>query len=104
MDIRENENGTVTVNGLEIDGFVAEEKSCPYCSESPTIYFDAFDSYACPRCDRWAEQPCRDPGCAYCRNRPEAPFPDRSAPGSSVERAAPSGGVSPISDPERESY
>jgi len=39
LDIRENDNGTVTFDGLTIGGFIADGKTCPFCSESPTIYF-----------------------------------------------------------------
>jgi hypothetical protein len=80
LDIREDDDGTVTLDGLTIGGFVAPEKSCPFCSEVPTIYFDAFDSYACPRCDRWTEAPCSDRKCKFCPERPSVPFSGQSAP------------------------
>jgi hypothetical protein len=73
MEIREND-ATVTIDGQDIDGFIAEERPCQFCNETPSIYFDLYDTYACPRCNLWLEEACSDPGCDCCSVRPTVPF------------------------------
>ncbi|GDY07722.1 hypothetical protein LBMAG52_12080 [Planctomycetia bacterium] len=74
MEIRENLNGTVAVNGATVVGFIAPEKTCHLCGFDKTIYFDQHDAYACPACKQWLEGACSDPQCSYCPKRPAHPF------------------------------
>lgn len=74
MEILDNDDGTLTIDGRVIDGFIAEDRPCQFCHKSPSIYFDSSDTYACPRCNLWLEERCSDPGCRWCPNRPIVPF------------------------------
>ncbi|MBD8026958.1 hypothetical protein H9636_09855 [Ureibacillus sp. Re31] len=68
-------NGVVIVNNFEIVGFVDEENNCMIC-EMNLIYYEDYDAYICPKCNRWTETKCSDSNCNYCINRPEKPLPN----------------------------
>lgn len=73
MKIKEID-GIVIINNFEIDdGFVDEENCCMICKMN-LIYYEDFDAYFCPICNRWTETKCNDSNCEYCVNRPEKPF------------------------------
>jgi hypothetical protein len=73
MNIKETDT-TVIIDGIEIEGFIDEERFCPIC-RSNQVYFDDYDSYFCPECNYWIEKKCGDPHCDYCSNRPYKPLP-----------------------------
>lgn len=72
MEITER-NGKVTIDDIEFYGGIQQESHCTTC-KSNLIYYDRFDSYFCPKCNRWTESKCDDPHCRYCPNRPEKPL------------------------------
>ena len=78
MEIRDD-GASVIVDGVAFSGFLADDRSCQFCDGVPTVYLDEFDAYACPSCNRWLEEKCRDPYCGRCPNRPEVPFGARES-------------------------
>lgn len=74
MDLRKNDDGTVSVGDYTTSGFLARNRSCRFCGFTPAVYLDDHDAYACPKCRKWLESACSDPDCNYCRNRPAEPF------------------------------
>ncbi len=45
---------------------------CPVC-ESEKQYSNKYDAYFCELCNKWLEEPCKDPECQFCTTRPEKP-------------------------------
>lgn len=48
----------------------------PVCSkniEHVVMRSEKYDDYACLQCNEWLYKPCTDPGCEFCKNRPERP-------------------------------
>ena len=41
---------------------------CDQCG-SRTRHFERVDAYGCMVCDRWQEEACSDPTCAFCAKR-----------------------------------
>ena len=73
MELREDGN-TVIVDSRVISGFLADDRSCQFCQAAQSVYFDEFDAYACPYCNRWLEEACGDLACDRCTNRAATPF------------------------------
>jgi hypothetical protein len=73
--IEEPERIVVRIDGVELRGWIDEEKACPKCGASE-IYYETYDANFCPTCNVWLEQGCGDESCAYCRQRPEHPLPE----------------------------
>jgi hypothetical protein len=71
---KEDAGGRVLIDGYVIDGFVDDETHCRTCG-GPRVYYDDYDAFFCPECNLWLESRCDDPGCSYCRNRPDKPLP-----------------------------
>jgi len=47
----------------------------PYCTlHELSYYFEKYDSYFCPKCNRWLDEQCSDPNCEFCVNRPDIPL------------------------------
>ena len=65
--------GKVRIDNFEFYGDIQQDKFCSGC-KSNLIYYDDYDSYFCPQCNRWTETKCSDPHCKYCSNRPERPL------------------------------
>jgi hypothetical protein len=42
-------------------------RTCPSC-RGPIVRLDAYDAYACRKCDHWFSKPCTDERgvCSYC--------------------------------------
>ena len=51
---------------------VPGEQFCEFCGEA-LLYSWRHDAYFCPECDIWTDEPCDDPRCKYCADRPERP-------------------------------
>lgn len=66
------DNGKVIINGVEIDGSIADEK-CSKCGNF-LILHERYDSYFCAYCNEWKEGKCSDTNCFYCKDRPERPL------------------------------
>lgn len=66
-------HGKVIINDFEFYGQIQQGKVCSKC-KCNLVYYDEFDTYFCPECNRWMESKCNDPECAYCPNRPETPL------------------------------
>lgn len=49
-------------------------KNCPTC-RMRIVRLDAYDAYACRRCDRWFSKPCPDKRCDYCTALAKLPRP-----------------------------
>lgn len=45
---------------------------CWSCNERGR-YKEQWDSYLCPKCNKWITEPCTDEECFYCKNRPITP-------------------------------
>ncbi len=72
MEIREEaEKSLVFINGLAIFAFVDEEL-CHKCNKNKLYSYD-YDAFFCIHCDEWLEQPCQDPDCKHCKERPPKP-------------------------------
>jgi len=72
MEIREAD-GIVKIDEFELYGHIEQGKYCSEC-KFELVYYDKFDTYFCPACNRWTESRCSDPDCNYCLNRPEKPL------------------------------
>ncbi|MDD4564211.1 MAG: hypothetical protein PHE79_01800 [Eubacteriales bacterium] len=72
MNIIENENDKVTIDGIRIEGFISDDR-CKVCNQNLILY-KKYDALFCPECNQWAESKCSDPDCVYCRNRPDKPL------------------------------
>jgi hypothetical protein len=72
----EEKDDYVLIDNFEIDGFIDEEKFCLIC-KSNFIYYEDFDTYFCPKCNKWTEKKCGDPDCDDCTKRPEKPLANR---------------------------
>jgi hypothetical protein len=59
------------VGELQLEGWMAPA-SCTVC-RGPLIHYVVFDALFCPECNAWTAILCQDPGCTYCRVRPERP-------------------------------
>jgi hypothetical protein len=49
--------------------------TCEKHPDAETIYVDRCDAFWCPLCPRWVEEPCSDPTCRFCVDRPAEPPP-----------------------------
>lgn len=49
---------------------------CPTCNSS-RIYHEKYDSYFCPKCNKWLEEKCNDVKCIYCIERPDKPLKEK---------------------------
>ncbi|MFF5993631.1 hypothetical protein AAGS61_02600 [Lysinibacillus sp. KU-BSD001] len=63
----------VIIDGFKFYGHIEENQFCAACKFN-LVYYEDFDAYFCPKCNRWTESPCSDPDCKYCSNRPEKPL------------------------------
>lgn len=75
MKIKEVD-GKVRIDDFEFYGQIQQAKYCSTCKFN-LVYYDDFDTYFCPRCNRWIESKCSDPTCNYCSTRPEKPLSDK---------------------------
>lgn len=74
MKIIENtEEGTITINGKTIHGFIDDVYQCKICDGDMALY-QRYDAYFCPECNEWGEKACEDPDCYFCQERPEKPL------------------------------
>ena len=75
MKIEENEKeGIVKIENKIINGFLdAENKKHENCG-TIRIYYEDYDDYFCPKCNKWLESKCSDPKCEYCPKRPIKPL------------------------------
>ncbi len=48
------------------------QMDCPQCG-TKAIRIDEYDSYACRKCVIWLGNPCSDPECEFCAERPDYP-------------------------------
>ncbi len=64
--------GVVEINGHQIDGWI-DDTPCTTCA-SRRIYHTEFDAFFCAECNVWLESNCPDPGCEFCKNRPDKPL------------------------------
>lgn len=72
-------DGKIRIGDLEFYGQIQHGSKCAACKAN-LIYYDAFDTYFCPKCNEWTEPKCSDPSCTYCPNRPDTPLnPDKVA-------------------------
>jgi hypothetical protein len=51
-------------------------RTCPECGQSLSRH-EVYDAYYCST-HSWTEPVCDDPGCDFCRGRPETPSGNRS--------------------------
>lgn len=65
--------GKVIIDNFEFYGQIEQDMYCTKCKFN-LVYYDDFDAYFCPKCNRWTESKCSDPTCKYCPNRPEKPL------------------------------
>lgn len=63
-------HGKVIINDFEFYDQIQQGKVCSKC-KCNLVYYDEFDTYFCPECNRSMESKCNDPECAYYPNRPE---------------------------------
>lgn len=72
MMIKEDvEKEKVIVNGLEVKDFIGNNK----CKCGTTeVYYEKYDAYFCPKCNKWLESGCNDPNCEFCKDRPKKPL------------------------------
>ena len=68
------DNGTVSVNGFLLSGYIAENRQCDKCNHF-LIYNSQFDALFCPIDRTWCFPKCDDPECRYCSVRPDKPLP-----------------------------
>jgi hypothetical protein len=66
------EEGWIIIDGVRVEGHMTEE-CCPSCNR-PLIYHETYDAHFCAFCNRWIEEACGDPKCAFCRDRPCFPL------------------------------
>lgn len=66
----------VNINDFEFYGYIDWKQFCSNCKFC-LVYYEDFDAYFCPKCNRWTESKCSDPSCKYCPNRLEVPLPNR---------------------------
>lgn len=62
----------VEIEGLMLEGWIAQA-SCTAC-HGQLVHYIVFDALCCPSCNTWAAVLCDDPGCLFCRVRPERPL------------------------------
>ncbi|MFY0518812.1 hypothetical protein ACOMCU_13430 [Lysinibacillus sp. UGB7] len=63
----------VIIDGFEFYGHIVHKQCCSKCKFN-LVYYEDFDAYFCPKCNRWTESRCNDPKCKYCPTRPEKPI------------------------------
>lgn len=74
----EEKFGKVIIDRFEFYGQIEERKFCSVCKFN-LVYYDAFDTYFCPKCNNWTESKCVEPNCKCCSNRPEKPLISKKA-------------------------
>jgi hypothetical protein len=67
------ETGEIIIDGFRFYGYIDGER-CQTCEEFQ-IYYDKYDAYFCPKCNKWKDSNCGDPDCLYCNKRPLKPLP-----------------------------
>jgi len=74
MKIKElRDKGIVIIDNHRIRGFLdVDGRKCD-CG-TILVYYDKYDTYFCPKCNKWTESKCNDPSCDYCKNRPKMPL------------------------------
>lgn len=50
------------------------DSRCPYCDRKTILQYYKYDAKFCISCNIWLNAACNDPGCPFCRNRPESPY------------------------------
>lgn len=48
-------------------------QSCKYLELPDSKYCEQYDAYYNPKTDEWLEKKCSDPGCEFCKDRPDKP-------------------------------
>ncbi|MGT2772455.1 hypothetical protein [Streptococcus marimammalium] len=67
------EDGTLFINGVELDGFIDEDSYCKICAANQCYLYD-YDEYFCPFCNYWLHEDCWDKeNIHYFKKRPLEP-------------------------------
>lgn len=53
---------------------IPHKGECPLCGSDLLFYYFRYDAECCLSCDKWLDEPCNDPNCKFCVNRPITPF------------------------------
>ncbi len=72
-NVKENEDGTLTVDGCVLDGELCAKTFCPVCNHRAILHL-TYDACFCPACNEWLEEVCGDEGCMECTGRPVLPL------------------------------
>lgn len=74
MKVKEiTDKGIVIIDNHRIEGFLDINGRKCECG-TIQVYYERYDAYFCPKCNKWIESKCHDASCAYCKNRPEKPL------------------------------
>lgn len=71
--IEDQEKNLVIIDGLEINGFI-DDTPCAVCGQ-PQVFYEEYDAFFCPRCNKWIDSKCGDSTYSYCSKRPDTPLP-----------------------------
>lgn len=63
----------VIIDDFEFYGHITPKQLCSKC-KFHLVYYEDYDTYFCPKCNRWSESKCSDPSCKYCPTRPKSPI------------------------------
>lgn len=69
----------VKIRRFSIYGFIDDIAKCNKC-RGKRIYYEEYDSYFCPHCNIWLEEPCKGSNCEFCSKRPSIPLPPKPNP------------------------
>jgi hypothetical protein len=72
--VSHEEAAWITIGSDTFEGWI-DDVTCEKCN-SRRIYYDTYDAFFCPPCNRWLEDICRDATCRFCITRPSRPLRD----------------------------
>lgn len=72
QELQHTIEGVYLLHKGQIRSWLELPNLCIHCMDE-LDYSEQFDSAFCPTCDAWREEPCGDPECEYCLERPEKP-------------------------------
>lgn len=64
---------SVKIRGAMIIEGIAGRRKCKVCGTNE-ILIKKYDSFFCPKCNKWSSGQCRNPKC-YCMKRPKNLLP-----------------------------
>lgn len=50
------------------------DSECSKCGRKTIFQIYRYDAWCCISCNEWLDEPCGDPDCPYCSNRPRTPY------------------------------